>query len=91
VEPYNALVSLEKLICNSDQTYMLDNEALYNIAVRTLKMPMPTYENLNSFTSAAMAGTTCGLQFPGRSSSGGGGVGGGSSSSSRSSSSIMWW
>ncbi|CAF4391252.1 unnamed protein product, partial [Adineta steineri] len=47
VEPYNATLSIHQLIENTDQTYCIDNEALYNICSRTLKLPTPTYNDFN--------------------------------------------
>ena len=38
VEPYNALLTLHSLLENPTMCFMLDNEALYNICFRTLKM-----------------------------------------------------
>ena len=32
VEPYNAVLSSHQLLENSDETFIVDNEALYNIA-----------------------------------------------------------
>ena len=34
VEPYNATLSLHQLVENTDETYCIDNEALYNICYR---------------------------------------------------------
>ncbi|KAF7977042.1 hypothetical protein HWV62_4808 [Athelia sp. TMB] len=48
VEPYNALLSLHQLIQHSDMTITLDNEALYDIAVRTLKTTSPAFTDLNN-------------------------------------------
>ncbi|CAE7223333.1 BTU1, partial [Symbiodinium microadriaticum] len=43
-----------------------DNEALYDICFRTLKLTTPTYGDLNHLVSAAMSGVTCCLRFPGQ-------------------------
>ena len=43
---------------------MLDNEALYDICFRTLKLTQPTFGDLNHLVSVAMSGTTCSLRFP---------------------------
>ena len=60
VEPYNATLSICKLMEHTDQTYCMDNEALYDICFRTLKLPTPTYSDLNKLVSATMSGvTTC--------------------------------
>ena len=42
VEPYNATLSVHQLVENSDQCFTLDNEALYDICFRTLKLTTPT-------------------------------------------------
>ena len=34
VEPYNATLSVHQLVENTDQTYCIDNEALYDICFR---------------------------------------------------------
>lgn len=47
-------------------TFCIDNEALYDICVRTLKTPAPTYENLNGIIARVMAGITTTLRFPGQ-------------------------
>jgi len=65
-EPYNATLSLHQLIENSQQTFCLDNEALYDICKRTLKLKDPQYSDLNSLVSRVMSGVTCGLRFPGQ-------------------------
>eukprot|EP00834_Sanchytrium_tribonematis_P006870 NODE_551_length_6164_cov_0.432811.p3 type:complete len:223 gc:universal NODE_551_length_6164_cov_0.432811:3465-4133(+) len=38
VEPYNATLSVHQLVENSDETYCIDNEALYDICFKTLKL-----------------------------------------------------
>ena len=52
-------------ICeNTDQSFCVDNEALYDICFRTLKLTTPTYGDLNHLICAAISGTTCSLRFP---------------------------
>jgi len=41
VEPYNATLSVHQLVENTDETYCIDNEALYDICFRTLKLQTP--------------------------------------------------
>uniref|UniRef100_A0A8C6C6S5 Tubulin/FtsZ 2-layer sandwich domain-containing protein n=1 Tax=Monodon monoceros TaxID=40151 RepID=A0A8C6C6S5_MONMO len=48
------------------ETYCIDNEALYNIRFRTLKLTTPTYGDLNHLVSATMSGVTTCLRFPGQ-------------------------
>jgi tubulin beta len=66
VEPYNATLSVHQLVENADMCFCLDNEALYDICFRTLKLTTPTYGDLNHLVSAAISGTTCCLRFPGQ-------------------------
>merc|ERR1711991_1052983 len=66
VEPYNATLSVHQLVENADECMCLDNEALYDICFRTLKLTTPTYGDLNHLCSACMSGVTCCLRFPGQ-------------------------
>ena len=66
VEPYNSTLSVHQLVENADEVMCLDNEALYDICFRTLKLTTPTYGDLNHLVSAAMSGCTCCLRFPGQ-------------------------
>merc|ERR1712038_169776 len=66
VEPYNATLSVHQLVENTDETYCIDNEALYDICFRTLKLTTPTYGDLNHLVSLTMSGVTTCLRFPGQ-------------------------
>ncbi|CAH0406219.1 unnamed protein product [Chilo suppressalis] len=66
VEPYNSTLSINQLIENTNQTYCIDNEALYDICFRTLKLVTPTYGDLNHLVSMCMSGVTTCLRFPGQ-------------------------
>jgi len=66
VEPYNATLSVHQLVENSDETFCIDNEALYDICQKTLKLSSPSYGDLNHLVSAVMAGVTTCLRFPGQ-------------------------
>jgi tubulin beta len=66
VEPYNCTLSVHQLVENADEVMVIDNEALYDICFRTLKLTTPTYGDLNHLVSAVMAGATCCLRFPGQ-------------------------
>lgn len=66
VEPYNAVLALNELIENADETFCVDNEALYDICFRTLRMASPTYGDLNHLVSQTMSGITACLRFPGQ-------------------------
>ncbi|KOS22706.1 Tubulin beta-1 chain [Escovopsis weberi] len=66
VEPYNATLSIHQLVENSDETFCIDNEALYDICMRTLKINNPSYGDLNHLVSAVMSGISTSLRFPGQ-------------------------
>ncbi|KAI9197070.1 tubulin beta-4 chain [Polychytrium aggregatum] len=66
VEPYNATLSIHQLVENSDETFCIDNEALYDICFRTLKLTNPSYGDLNHLVSSVMSGITTCLRFPGQ-------------------------
>merc|ERR1712113_330579 len=51
---------------NADECFLLDNEALYDICFRTLKLTTPTYGDLNHLVSAAISGVTTCIRFPGQ-------------------------
>jgi tubulin beta len=51
---------VHQLVENSDETFCIDNEALYDICFRTLKLNAPAYGDLNHLVSIVMSGiTTC--------------------------------
>lgn len=58
VEPYNATLSVHQLVENADECMVLDNEALYDICFRTLKLTTPSCKLSslisNSFSDAAL-------------------------------------
>lgn len=56
VEPYNAVFSTSHLVVNSDETFFMDNEALHDICLHTLKLNAASYQEMNLIISAAIAG-----------------------------------
>jgi len=66
VEPYNATLSVHQLVENADEVMVIDNEALYHICNKVLKLTTPSYGDLNQLVSTAMSGITCSLRFPGQ-------------------------
>ncbi|CAF1966584.1 unnamed protein product [Rotaria socialis] len=65
-EPYNCVLSAHQLLENSDETFCIDNEALYDICFRTLKLTTPTFGDLNHLAVTALCGATTCLRFPGQ-------------------------
>jgi tubulin beta len=53
VEPYNATLSVHQLVENADECMVLDNEALYDICFRTLKLTTPSCEFMSSYFLAS--------------------------------------
>uniref|UniRef100_A0A286Y456 Tubulin beta 6 class V n=1 Tax=Cavia porcellus TaxID=10141 RepID=A0A286Y456_CAVPO len=65
-KPYNGALSVHQLVEYTDQIYCINNEALYDICFRMLKLATPTYGDLNHLVSATMSGVTTSLRFPGQ-------------------------
>ncbi|QUC21140.1 uncharacterized protein UV8b_05383 [Ustilaginoidea virens] len=66
VEPYNTTLSVHQLVENSDATFCIDNQALYDICLRTLKLANPSTGDLNHLISTVMSGVSTSLRFPGQ-------------------------
>ena len=66
VESYNGVLSLDKLTDLSDMTCVLDNEALFDVCFRTLKMTTPTFGDINHLIASAMSASTSCFRFPGQ-------------------------
>ncbi|ETN66583.1 tubulin beta-3 chain [Anopheles darlingi] len=66
VEPYNAVFALSSMIQSSDETFCLDNEALYDICANTLRLKAPRLDDLNHLIASAMSGLTCSFRYPGQ-------------------------
>jgi len=56
VEPYNSVFSISHLVTNTDETFVMDNEALHDICLNTLKLTAASYQEMNLIISAAMSG-----------------------------------
>ncbi|KAF1981430.1 tubulin-domain-containing protein [Aulographum hederae CBS 113979] len=65
VEPYNAVLSTHSTIENSDCTFLVDNEAVYDICRRNLDIPRPDYEHLNRLIAQVVSSITTSLRFDG--------------------------
>jgi len=65
VEPYNCVLSTHTLLEHTDVTFMVDNEALYDICRRNLDVERPTYTNLNRLTAQIISSMTASLRFDG--------------------------
>ncbi|KAL4932175.1 tubulin alpha chain [Aspergillus undulatus] len=65
VEPYNAVLSTNSTIENSQCTFLVDNEAVYDICKRKLDIPRPGYDNLNRLIARVVSSLTTSLRFNG--------------------------
>jgi len=65
VQPYNSVLTMQRLILNADCVVVLDNTALNRIAVDRLRLANPTVSQLNSLVSTVMAASTTTLRYPG--------------------------
>ena len=53
---------MTQLVENTDETFIIDNEALYDICCRSLRISRPTYGDLNHLVSLTMSGVTACLR-----------------------------
>jgi tubulin alpha len=65
VEPYNSVLCTHAMNEHTDVAFMVDNEALYDICTRTLKIERPTYTNLNRLIAQCISSITASLRFDG--------------------------
>ncbi len=65
VEPYNSVLTTHSTLEHSDCSFMVDNEAIYDICRRNLGIERPTYCNLNRLISQIVSSITASLRFDG--------------------------
>merc|ERR1712226_1546608 len=65
VEPYNSVLMTHNLLEYTNVSFLMDNEALYDIAKRNLDLESPTYANLNRMIVQVISSLTCSLCFEG--------------------------
>jgi len=65
VEPYNSVLSTHSLLEHTDVAFLLDNEAIYEIARKNLDIERPTYSNLNRLIAQVISSLTTSLRFDG--------------------------
>lgn len=63
VQPYNSLLTLQRLALHCDCTVVLDNTALNRIAVDRLHISNPTFSQINQLVSTIMAASTATLRL----------------------------
>ncbi|KAI9482532.1 tubulin alpha-1 chain [Zychaea mexicana] len=65
VEPYNSILTTHATLEQSDVSFMVDNEAIYDICRRNLDIARPTYANLNRLIAQVVSSITASLRFDG--------------------------
>ncbi|XP_046581947.1 tubulin alpha chain-like [Haliotis rubra] len=65
VEPYNSVLTTHTTLEHSDCSFLVDNEAIYDICRRNLDIDYPTYTNLNRLISQIVSSITASLRFDG--------------------------
>jgi len=65
VEPYNSILCTHSTLENSDCSFMVDNEAIYDICRKNMGIERPGYQNLNCLISQIVSSITASLRFTG--------------------------
>jgi tubulin alpha len=65
VEPYNSILTTHTTLEHADVTFLVDNEAIYDLCRRQLRIERPTYVNLNRLISQCVSSVTASLRFDG--------------------------
>lgn len=65
VEPYNSVLCTDTMLDNSEVAFMVDNEAMYNIALRNMDIEKPKFSTLNRLIAQSISSVTASLRFEG--------------------------
>jgi tubulin alpha len=65
VEPYNSILTTHSTLEHSDCSFLLDNEAIYDICRKNLGIERPNYTNLNRLIAQVVSSVTASLRFGG--------------------------
>ncbi|KAJ2353752.1 alpha-tubulin, partial [Coemansia sp. RSA 2618] len=65
VEPYNSILTTHTTLEHADCSFMVDNEAIYDICHRNLGITRPTFSNLNRLIAQIVSSITASLRFQG--------------------------
>ncbi|XP_054269926.1 tubulin alpha-4 chain-like [Macrosteles quadrilineatus] len=65
VEPYNSILMTHKCMDTADCSFIVDNEALYDICTEKLDIERPTFTNLNRIIGQAISAVTASMRFNG--------------------------
>lgn len=65
VEPYNAILTTHTSLETTDVSFLVDNQAIYEICRTRLDLDRPTYTNLNRIIAQIISSITASLRFEG--------------------------
>ncbi|CCE64525.1 hypothetical protein TPHA_0I00180 [Tetrapisispora phaffii CBS 4417] len=65
VEPYNTVLTTHTTLEHADCTFMVDNEAIYDMCKKNLDIPRPSFSNLNNLIAQVVSSVTASLRFDG--------------------------
>ena len=65
VEPYNAVLTTHSTLEHADCSFLMDNEAIYDLCRINLDVERPTYMNLNRLIGQVVSSITASLRFDG--------------------------
>eukprot|EP00095_Tigriopus_kingsejongensis_P006234 maker-scaffold301_size216225-snap-gene-1.19 protein:Tk06234 transcript:maker-scaffold301_size216225-snap-gene-1.19-mRNA-1 annotation:"protein tba-9" len=65
VEPYNSLLFTHTSLDHSDVSFLVDNEAIYELCHKQLDVTRPSYTNLNRLIAQIISSITASLRFDG--------------------------
>uniref|UniRef100_A0A2K6ETF8 Tubulin alpha chain n=1 Tax=Propithecus coquereli TaxID=379532 RepID=A0A2K6ETF8_PROCO len=65
VEPYNAVLTTHSTIEHADCTFLVDNQAVYDMCHRKLGVERPSYAGINRLMVQAVSAITASLRFRG--------------------------
>lgn len=65
VQPYNSILTLQRLIEHCNSIVVMDNSALGRFALDSLRVDTPTFDHINMLISTVMAASTSTVRFPG--------------------------
>ncbi|KAL3233663.1 Tubulin alpha-1 chain [Nakaseomyces bracarensis] len=65
VEPYNTVLTTHTTLEHADCTFMVDNEAIYDMCKKNLDITRPSFSNLNNLVAQVVSSVTASLRFDG--------------------------
>ncbi|KAK7113371.1 tubulin alpha chain-like [Littorina saxatilis] len=65
VEPYNAILATHTMLEHSDCSFLMDNQAIFELCKKKLDVERPSYSNLNRLISQVVSAVTASLRFDG--------------------------